>query len=559
VYCPAFRCLKGGTNTLEAYQGLAWDDVVRTFRWAVPSRFNMGVACSDAQPPDALAIVHERRDGAVDRYTFGDLSTLSNRLSNALAAHGVARGDRVAVILPQSPWTAVAHLAVYKLGAIAVPLSSLFGPDALEVRLRDSGARLAIVDVAAAGRVEECAERLPALERLLVTAPLSASLPCTWIEEAVASASSRFSPVDTAADDPGLLIYTSGTTGSPKGALHAHRVLLGHLPGFELSHEFFPKGDDVFWTPADWAWIGGLMDALCPTLLHGRTIVVADGPQGFDPEWAVAVMARHRIRNAFLPPTALKMLRRGDVTVPADLRLRTIMSGGESLGDEVLDWVRGRLGVTVNEIFGQTECNYVVGNSSGLFPVVPGSMGRGYPGHEVAVVDAQGMPLPPGEEGEIAVRSPDPVMFLEYWGRPEATRDKFRGEWLLTGDFGVKDGAGYIRYVGRRDDLINSAGYRIGPTEIESCLMRHAAVAMAAVIGVPDPVRGEVVKACIVLCDGHQPSEHLAADIQAFVRARLAAYQYPRIVDFVPALPLTTTGKVRRLELREAHLAGARA
>jgi len=532
---------------------------VRSFRWDIPARFNMGVACSDAQPADAPAIVHERRDGTVDRYTFGDLSTLSNRLANALAGLGVGRGDRVAVVLPQSPWTAVAHLAVYKLGAIAVPLSSLFGPDALEVRLRDSGARLAVVDATAVGRIEECADRLPDLERLLVTAPLQSSIPCTPIEEAIASASSRFAPVDTAAGDPGLLIYTSGTTGAPKGALHAHRVLLGHLPGFELSHEFFPKGDDVFWTPADWAWIGGLMDALCPTLLHGRSIVVADGPQAFDPEWAVAVMARHRVRNAFLPPTALKMLRRNDVAVPMELRLRTVMSGGESLGEEVLDWMRGHLGVTVNEIFGQTECNYVVGNSSALFPVVPGSMGRAYPGHQVDVVGGDGTPLPAGAEGEIAVRSPDPVMFLEYWGNPQATRDKFRGDRLLTGDFGVKDEAGYIRYVGRRDDLINSAGYRIGPTEIESCLMRHPAVGMAAVIGVPDPVRGEVVKACIVLREGHRPSEALAAEIRQFVRSRLAAYQYPRIVEFVPALPLTTTGKVRRLELREAHLAGARA
>jgi acetyl-CoA synthetase len=504
-----------------------------------------------------VAIVHERADGAVDRWTFGDLSTFSNRLANALTSYGVGRGDRVGIVLPQSPWTAVAHLAVYKMGAIAIPLSSLFGPDALEVRLRDSGARLAIVDVATVAKIEQCVSRLPELERLLVTAAADSSLPCTLISDAVESASPRFTSVDTDADDPGLLIYTSGTTGSPKGALHAHRVLLGHLPGFELSHDFFPQGGDVFWTPADWAWIGGLMDALCPTLVHGRSIVVADGPQGFDPEWAVSVMARHRVRNAFLPPTALKMLRRGEVSVPAELRLRTIMSGGESLGEEILDWVRAQLGVTVNEIFGQTECNYVVGNSSALFPVVPGSMGRAYPGHVVDLVDQDGTQLSAGEEGEIAVHAPDPVMFLGYWRNDEATRDKFRGDWLLTGDFGIKDDAGGIRYVGRRDDLINSAGYRIGPTEIESCLMRHAAVAMAAVIGVPDPVRGEAVKACIVLRDGVSPSEALAAEIQAFVRSRLAAYQYPRIVEFVPTLPLTTTGKVRRLELREAHLAGA--
>jgi acetyl-CoA synthetase len=260
------------------------------------------------------------------------------------------------------------------------------------------------------------------------------------------------------------------------------------------------------------------------------------------------------VRNAFLPPTALKLMRREDVAVPPSLRMRTIMSGGESLGEEILAWTRERLGVTVNEIFGQTECNYVVGNSSALYPVRPGSMGRGYAGHDVAILGENGTAAPAGTMGEIAVRTPDPVAFLHYWNNPQATAAKYRGDWLMTGDLGVMDDDGYLWYRGRADDVINSSGYRIGPTEIENCLMRHHAVALAAVIGVPDPVRGEVVKACIVTTDGASADDSLAADLQSFVRSRLAAYQYPRIIEFVTELPMTTTGKIRRAELRQAHL-----
>ena len=538
---------------LETFETQDFASIRSGFAWRIPQRFNMGVACSDQQSPGDLAIVHERRDGRVDRYTFNDLARRSNRLANVLRADGIGPGDRVAVILPQSPETAIAHLAIYKLGAVALPLSSLFGPDALEVRLRDSGARLAITNEHTLSRIEECIERLPSLQRFLLTDTDVAPRPARLLSDAMQAASPDLAAADSSADDPALLIYTSGTTGGPKGALHAQRVLLGHLPGFELSHAFFPKPGDLFWTPADWAWIGGLMDALLPTLLFGRPILVAESQGAFDPEWAVAAMSRHHVRNAFLPPTALKLMRRGDVAAPATLQLRTIMSGGESLGEEILGWTRDRLGVTVNEIFGQTECNYVVGNSSALFPVVPGSMGRPYPGHDMAVLDETGAPASPGSMGEIAIRTPDPVSFLRYWENTEATAAKFHGDWLLTGDLGIVDDAGYLWYKGRTDDVINASGYRVGPTEIENCLMRHAAVAMAAVIGVPDEVRGEVIKACVVPREGVHPDEALAGDLQTFVRSRLAAYQYPRIVEFMAELPLTTTGKIRRAELRNAH------
>ncbi len=518
---------------LQHLEGAPIESIRARFRWQVPARYNIGVDASDRQPPGALAIRHVAADGRAQDLTYGQLSEQSNRLANALSACGVEPGDRVAIILPQDPKVAIAHVAVYKLGAVAVPMTVLFGPDALQVRLADSGSKVVITNGPTWEKIEPLRPQLPALERCLMDGE--------W-DGVLTQASAQFIPLDTAADDPALLIYTSGTTGGPKGALHAHRVLLGHLPGFELSHDFYGKPGDRFWTPADWAWIGGLYDCLFPVLHFGSSIVsfAASGP--FDPEMALDVMARNGVRNTFLPPTALKLMRQADVKPPANLSLRTIMSGGEALGEEVLDWTRQRLGVTVNEIYGQTECNYVVGNSQSLYPVRPGSMGQAYVGHTGTVLD-------PDEHGvgEIAVLAPDPVMFLRYWNNPQATEEKFRDERLLTGDMAQLDGDGYLWFKGRKDDVISSAGYRIGPTEIEECLMRHPSVAMAAVIGVPDTVRGQAVTAFVVLKPGFEPD---AASLQEFVRQRLAAYEYPRSIEFVSELPLTTTGKIRRTELR---------
>jgi acetyl-CoA synthetase len=263
-------------------------------------------------------------------------------------------------------------------------------------------------------------------------------------------------------------------------------------------------------------------------------------------------MAEQDVRNVFLPPTALKMIRQAQPD-PGRVDLRTVMSGGEVLGEEMLAWGREALGVTINEIYGQTEANYVVGNCASVWDVRPGSMGRPYPGHDVAVLDAEGTPAPRGEVGEVAVRAPNPVIFLEYWAQPEATREKFDadGRWMRTGDLAVTDEDGYLRYESRADDIINSAGYRIGPNEVEECLMHHPAVAMAAVIGVPDPVRGQAVKAFIVVADGRDVPADIEAEIQQLVKSRLAAYAYPRELELVDKLPLTAIGKIRRTELRK--------
>ena len=373
----------------------------------------------------------------------------------------------------------------------------------------------------------------------------------------MARASDAFRPADTAADDPALIIYTSGTTGPPKGALHAHRVLLGHLPGVELPHELFPQPGDLFWTPADWAWIGGLIDVLLPAWHHGVPVLACRLPK-FDPEEAFGLMAEHRVRNVFMPPTALKMMRR--VAHPRArwaYDLRSIGCGGETLGAELLDWGRATFGLTVNEFYGQTECNLVVANCAGLMAVRPGAMGRAVPGHQVAVVDPEGRPLPAGQTGTIAVKRPDPVMFLDYWRNPRATAAKFAGDWLMTGDSGRLDEAGYFHFVGRDDDVITSGGYRIGPGKIEDCLLSHPAVAVAAAVGVPDPLRTERVKAFVVLNPGFAASASLVAEIQDFVRARLAAHEYPREIAFLEDLPMTPTGKIKRGELRRRHTAEA--
>jgi acetyl-CoA synthetase len=533
-----------------------YDDARRSFRWDIPQRYNIGVDAVDkhvyAGHGDRTALIYDTGSGEAKRYAFRDIARESNRLANLLLAQDLRRGDRVGILLPQRLETAIAHVAIYKAGLIAVPLFTLFGPDALEYRLADSGARALITDLASLEKIAPIRGRLPELSCLLIVDGAdSMAGPAVDLPSAIEKASDRFAPVDTSAEEPAIIIYTSGTTGPPKGALHAHRVLLGHLPGVEMPHDFFPQPGDLFWTPADWAWIGGLFDVLLPAWHHGVPVLAYRFPK-FDPEEAFALMARHGVRNVFLPPTALKLMRQ--ITRPRERHafdLRSIGSGGETLGAELLDWGRETLGVTINEFYGQTECNLVVSNCGAIMPPRPGSMGRPVPGHEVAILDEGGEVLPPGAEGEIAIQGPDPVMFLSYWNNREATSRRFSGDWLLTGDRGRRDEDGYLWFVGRADDVITSAGYRIGPGEVEDCLMKHPAVALAAVVGVPDQLRTEIVKAFVVLRPGHAPNAALASDIQDFVKMRLAAHEYPRVVQFIDSLPMTATGKIMRRELRD--------
>ena len=522
----------------------------RSFRWQIPARYNIGVDVCDRWAeidPARTAIFNLGADGAVEEVSYGALREASNRLANALAARGIGRGDRIALLLAQGPAVAVSHIAIYKLGAIALPLAMLFGVEAIAYRLADSGARALITN--AQGLAKLAAGRDVASGLEFVWSTDGSADGAEDFHAVLARAASDFTPVATSPDDPALMVYTSGTTGPPKGALHAHRVLLGHLPGIEFPHEFLPQPGDRFWTPADWAWAGGLLNVLLPGLHYGVP-VVAQKFDKFDPEQAFAVMARMGVRNAFIPPTALRMLR--SVRRPnANVRLRSVGSGGEALGAETYEWGKSALGITINEFYGQTECNLVLASCAAIGITRPGSIGKPVPGHRVAVIRPDGSPCAAGELGQIAIQRPDPVMFLQYWGKPDATREKFLGEWMTTGDQGVTDADGYVAFVGRDDDVITSSGYRIGPSEIEDCLIRHPAVALAAVVGKPDALRTEIVKAFIVLKPGHPPSDALAADIQGFVKTRLSAHEYPREVAFIDEMPMTTTGKVIRRLLRQ--------
>jgi acetyl-CoA synthetase len=538
-----------------------YDALVSGFHWNVPARFNIATACCGRWATDRgrFAMYWEDERGATRALTFWDLQMRANRLSNALAGLGVRRGDRVAIILPQCPETAIAHIACYQMGAVAMPLSMLFGPEAVEYRMQDSAAVAAVVDAGALQHIVPVRANLPDLRHLVVVGTGRESGTLAW-DDVLAKASARFVPVDTAAEDPALLIYTSGTTGPPKGALKAHRVMIGNMPGFECSHDFYPQPGDLFWSPADWAWTGGLMDALLPALYLGQPILGYRGR--FEPEKAFHLCEKYAVRNSFLFPTALKMMMKA-VPRPRerfDLQLRSIMSAGEAVGETVFGWCEEALGVTVNEMFGQTEINYIVGNCQSVWRPRPGSMGKPYPGHRVAVIDDDGCEARAGEMGEVAVHREwrpgerDAVFFLEYWKNPAATQAKFTGDWCRTGDLAKRDEDGYLWYAGRADDMFKSAGYRIGPSEIENCLVKHPAVANAAVVPKPDPERGNIVKAFVVLTPGYHPSKDLETEIQLHVRGRLAPYEYPKAIEFIDALPMTTTGKVQRrvLRLREA-------
>ncbi len=537
--------------------------------WGLPDRFNIADMCCDRwakAQPDRLALI-EARDGEPARHwSYAELFQAANQLAHYLKSQSICEGDRVAVLLPQGPEVLIAHFAAYRVGAILLPLFTLFGPDALAYRLQDSATKLVITDKDSLQKLTPLCPTLPDLSHILICGEAEAvaepqnnavTLQPFW--SALAQMPAHEVPADTSADDPAMLIYTSGTTGNPKGALHAHRFLLGHLPNIEISHQGFPQAGDRGWTPADWAWIGGLMDLALPCLYYGVPLVSYRHAK-FDPADTFHFIAKHQIKNMFLPPTALKLMRRYEMSATSlpDMTVRSIASGGEALGASLLDWARRVLGVEINEIYGQTECNLVIctarrtGKASTL-AIPEGAMGQAVPGHKVCILGPAGQVAEPGVTGEIAIKTPDPVMFLRYWNKPDDTARKFRNGWLLTGDLGCQDENGFFTFVSRDDDVITSSGYRIGPAEIENCLMRHAAVSLAAVVGLPDDIRTEAVTACIVPAEG-AGSEPLADELKQMVRETLSAHLVPRRIIWMDNLPLTATGKIRRKALRESLL-----
>lgn len=530
-----------------------YEEARSTFAWDVPDTMNLGVQILDAPAalnPAAPAII----DGATgNAATFGELADEAARLSGALLALGAKRGDRVAVIAPQSPRTLVVQAAILRSGLISVPLSERYGRDALAHRMTDSGARFAFVSAAGAAGLASIDDDLPDLEHIIALEPVDDAL---QYDALLADKGLDVPPADAGPDDPCLMIYTSGTTGPAKGALHGHRVLAGHMPGFLFSHGGTVSSDDVFYTPADWAWAGGLLNLLFPALAQGAPVIAFSQAKGFDPARAVAMMAERKVTHAFLPPTALKLMRASlsDEDVRA-IGLRSVMSAGEALGRATYEWAERALGFAISEAYGQTECNLIIGSSASYGATRPGATGKAVPGHDVFVVREDGSVAEPGELGEIAVRAPDPVMFLGYWKAKHATERKYLtsdtlGTLLMTGDMAMRDVDGFIWFMGRDDDVITSSGHRIGPGEIEDSLTGHPAVSMAAVVGVPDDLRTEIVRAFVVVREGFDASDALAVELRAYVRANLAAHEYPRDIRFVETLPMTTTGKIIRRMLK---------
>jgi acetyl-CoA synthetase len=558
----------------------------QNFAWQVPEYFNMAEVCCNrwarasgdsSNATKKVAVCAHQPGASATFYTYFELKKAADALSHVLAGLGVQRGDRVAIVMPQRFETAVAYMAVFQMGAVAMPLSMLFGPEALEYRLQDSAAVVAIADDSSMASVQQVRASCPALRTVVAVGDARADVP---YEAAMAQHHSAFTAVKTKAEEAAILIYTSGTTGPPKGALLPHRALIGNLTGFVCSQNWFgfdgktnADSHAVFWSPADWAWTGGLMDALLPTLYFGRPIVAFNGR--FSPDLAFTLMQQHGVTHSFLFPTALKAMMKAypQPRKHFKLKLEGLMSAGEAVGDAVFEYCKTEMDVVVNEMFGQTEVNYIVGNCNRFWPARPGSMGKGYPGHRVAVIDDDGQECAVGVPGDVAVNrhdvhgQPDPIFFLGYWKKEAATQAKFTGrhgidDWCRTGDMATRDADGYLWYEGRADDIFKAAGYRIGPGEIENCLVKHPAVANAAVVPKPDKERGAVVKAYVVLAPDigaarariHSSKAtfdaEITAQLQLHVKKMLAPYEYPKEIEFIDALPMTTTGKVQRRVLR---------
>ncbi|MFB6311848.1 MAG: acyl-CoA synthetase [Salinirussus sp.] len=532
-------------------EGESYDAARSNFEWDIPAGYNAARDfLTKHDDTDRPALYQAYPDGRRETYTFDDLDALSDRCANALAALGVGRGDRVGVVVPQKPANPVVHCACWKLGAISLPLSVLFGPDGLGYRLDDCGAVAAVVDEQVRDTVDAVRDDCDALEHVIEVGGAAAGDAIdfdSWIDDHPPT----FDTVETDAETPACIMYTSGSTGPPKGVLHTHSVWVGHCPAF---YAYFERDvfDSTFWTPADWAWIGALGDLVFPAWHYGRP-VVGYPMGGFDPEIAYELCEEFAVTDAFLPPTAIREMMTVDAS-RYDLELKAISSGGEPLTPEILDWAADSLeGVVVNELYGQTEANLLACTCRDWFEAQPGSMGKAVPGHDVAVIDPEtGEKCDTGELGQIAVRhGDDPVIFEEYWEQPEKTAAVRVGDWHLTGDLATRDSDGYLWFKSRDDDIIITAGYRVGPGEVESAILEHPDVAQVGVIGVPDEERTEIIKAFVQPVNGVEVGDDLREEIRELVRSQLAKHEYPREIEFVDELPQTTTGKIQRRKLRD--------
>ncbi|MDC6485285.1 AMP-binding protein [Luminiphilus sp.] len=535
--------------------GTSYEEICEKFSWDIPTHFNIADAVCDrwADDPNRIAITHESLDGGVIDYSFAQIKAYSNQLANLFGELGLQAGDRVLVMLTQSPECAISHIGCFKAGIVSCLASVLFGPDAIKHRLVGSDAKVCITNRANLGKITEIRDHCPSLEHIIVTDDTGSSEAMPFWKT-LSNQPESFCNIVTRAEDTAWISYTSGTTGQPKGVLMPHRLLLGNKPLFEYYYDYGPKEHDVLWSPADWAWIAGLINILLIGWYSGCRVVSTD-MQGFNAQDAFRILAQHNITVSLLTPTVLKLMRQVDGEVAQDIDLRVVLSGGEAVGKELALWADKRFGLTISEGFGQTECNGMIGTNPRLMEVRHGSLGKAMPGSICAIVDDNGEEVETGIKGNIAIMRPHPAMFSGYLDNPEASAAKFVGDWMITGDLGEQDADGYLWFHGRIDDVITSSGYRIGPTEIEDCLLKSDAVQLAAVIGVPDEQRTELVKAFVVLAEGFEADEALAESLKQLVRQHLAKHEVPRLIEFVTALPMTTTGKIMRRALRDQEIA----
>lgn len=536
------------TIDVRTYTDRSYEALYDAFEWDLPETYNIAAEIIESHAGSGrTALRFEWQDGTRTTYTFADIDDRAGRLAAWFRDRGVARGDRLGVALSQHPVTLITHLAAYKLGAIIVPMSVLFGTESVAYRVDAAAVSTLVTDGAFA---ETMAAELEGIDTLVT---VDASPRGTRYADILAETDEVVTAVDTAPDDPCLILFTSGTTGDPKGVVHTHGCLAGFLPGFELMNEF-PSDDAIVFTPADWAWVAGSLDTAFPAWWGGRTVVGYES-QGFEPETVFDVLASHGVTHTLLTPTMLRLMSDAvaDPQAGYDLDLEVIVTGGEPTAEAVFDWVDdGFDDVVLNEHYGQTEADILLVNShSAMSTIEQGSLGRPAPGHEVVVLDEDGEPLPDGEIGQIAVRMPDPVVTQGYWNDEASTAAAYHDDYWLTGDMGYRDAEGTFWFAGRADDLIISSGYRVSPTEVERTLEDQAPVQAAVVFSTPHATRGDVITAAVKLTDGTDGTTDLKQRLQDTVRDELAKYKYPRRITFVESFPTTSTGKVSRQDIRE--------
>lgn len=531
----------------ESYEALC-----ESFEWELPDRFNIADYVCDrwAEDKSRVAFFAEEADGTERTITFWEVRNASNQMANYLVDQGIEPGDRIGVMSPQKPETVMATLAIWKVGGVAIPLSTLFGPDAVNYRLGDAEAAAAFVDESV----------VDAFRRSNSDVGLTITIGDVEREEgevdfwsSIADRSREFDTADTTPRDDAMLVYTSGTTGDPKGVRHGHEVMLGSLPQFiTFGMDMDREASQVFYSPAAWAWVASTITLWAP-LYYGIPVVSYNGQMEIENE--LRLLEKYGVTNYFNAPTGIRQLMQIEDIDEYELDLHMVYCGGEAVTQSIVDWVTDTFeDVAINQGYGLTEAMGVISDCEALMEFKEGTMGQESPGHDVTLVDPEtSEPLDEyGTIGEIAVRyEGNPVCFKEYWNKPEKTAETKTDGLLLTGDLATVDEDGYYTFVGRKDDVIICSGYRIGPEEVEDTITKHDAVIDAGVIGVPDETRGEIPKAFVVVKDGHDPSDDLKSDLQQFVKDRLAKYEYPRDIEFIDELPTTVTGKVRRVDLRD--------